>query len=75
MSPSGGLFPTWSITAQQLLFVEARLKPRLLAAPYVIAGDSFRAETPKLWSPTSIRSLSPGLTPYACTPTANERRR
>ncbi len=26
-------------------------------APFAVVGDSFRADTPRLWSPTSIRTL------------------
>ena len=26
-------------------------------APYFVVGDSFRADAPKLWSPTGLRTL------------------
>ena len=32
-------------------------------APYTVVGDSFRADTPQVWSPTSIQGLAPAY-PY-----------
>ena len=29
-----------------------------MAAPYAVVGDSFRADTPQVWSPTSIQGGS-----------------
>ncbi len=29
-----------------------------MTAPYAVVGDSFRADTPRLWSPTRIQGLS-----------------
>ena len=33
-------------------------------APYVAVGDSFRADTPQIWSPTSIHGSSGTNTAY-----------
>ena len=30
----------------------------VMAAPYTVVGDSFRADTPQLWSPTNIRGAA-----------------
>jgi hypothetical protein len=35
-----------------------------MVAPYAVVGDSFRAETPQIWSPTSIQGTAPGNTAY-----------
>ena len=37
---------------------------RIMAAPYVVAGDSFGVETPKVWSPTSVQGASPSSNAY-----------
>jgi hypothetical protein len=29
-----------------------------MAAPYAVVGDSFRADPPQIWSPTSLRAGS-----------------
>jgi len=29
----------------------------VMSAPYTVVGNSFRAETPRIWSPTRVRSL------------------
>jgi serine/threonine-protein kinase len=41
--------PTWSRTKPELLFVSA-VDLRIMSAPYVVQGDSFRAEKPQFWS-------------------------
>jgi hypothetical protein len=35
-----------------------RLEGKVMVAPYAVVGDSFRADTPQIWSPTSVRSGS-----------------
>ncbi len=54
ISTGGGVFPHWSATAHELLFVS---QGKVMAAPYAVAGDSFRAEKPQIWSPADFRSL------------------
>jgi len=31
---------------------------QIMAAPYTVVGDAFRAETPQIWSPTSGRQIA-----------------
>ena len=54
ISTEGGSFPSWSATAHELLFVN---QGKVMAAPYTVAGDSFRAEKPQIWSPVGYRGL------------------
>lgn len=35
-----------------------------MAAPYAVAGESFRADTPQVWSPTSIQGSTGTNTAY-----------
>ena len=48
------LSPCWSATAHELLFLS---QGKVMFAPYSVVGDSFRADAPKLWSPTGLRAL------------------
>jgi len=41
--------PNWSRTKKELLFVSSG-NLRIMRAPYIVEGDSFRAEKPQLWS-------------------------
>ena len=54
ISTEGGSFPSWSATAHELLFVN---QGKVMAAPYAVVGDSFRAEKPQIWSPVGFRGL------------------
>jgi serine/threonine-protein kinase len=54
VSSGGGGFPRWSPTSRELLFVQL---PNVMVAPYDVVGDSFRADKPRLWSPTGIRGV------------------
>ena len=56
VSTAGGRFPRWSATAPELLFMSAS-RP-IMVAPYAVVGDSFRADTPQVWSPTSIQAVA-----------------
>ena len=53
VSTEGGIYPRWSTTAHELLFLSPSQK-QVMFAPYTVVGDSFRADTPQIWSPTSI---------------------
>jgi hypothetical protein len=33
-----------------------------MAAPYAVVGDAFRADTPQIWSPTSIQRATSSST-------------
>jgi serine/threonine-protein kinase len=48
ISADGGFFPRWSRT-QGELFYRALDNP-IMVASYIVEGDSFRAEKPRLWS-------------------------
>ena len=65
ISTAGGRFPRWSATAPELLFIE---QATIMAARYAVIGDSFRADTPQIWSPTSIQGVAPGNAGYALHP-------
>ena len=54
VSSGGGGHPRWSAASRELLFFKF---PNVMVAPYDVVGDSFRADKPRLWSPTSIRSV------------------
>jgi hypothetical protein len=48
ISPSG--------TRVVLLFIGP--PGRIIAAPYAVVGDSFRADTPQVWSPRSVQGIT-----------------
>ena len=54
VSYEGGGHPRWSVDSRELLFFKF---PNVMVAPYNVVGDSFNADKPRLWTPTSIRSL------------------
>jgi hypothetical protein len=45
-----------------LLFIERQ--GTIMAARYAVVGDSFRADTPQIWSPTGIQAVAPGNAGY-----------
>jgi serine/threonine-protein kinase len=60
VSTTGGIYPRWSATTHELLFLNY-LDPapsKIMAAPYAVVGDSFQVGTPKVWSPTSVQRES-----------------
>ena len=46
-----------------------------MAAPYAVVGDSFRADTPQIWSPTSVQGVSTTNAGTICIRTASGSRR
>jgi Tol biopolymer transport system component len=52
VSSGGGGMPTWSRTRQELLYRTP--EGALMAVAYTVAGDSFRPETPELWSDNRV---------------------
>jgi Tol biopolymer transport system component len=62
VSTQGGTYPFWSNTAHELLFVNP--SQTVIFAPYEIVGDSFHADKPQIWSPTSIRGVRVGNAAY-----------
>jgi serine/threonine-protein kinase len=68
VSSGGGLWPTWSETSRELLFLNPN-QSKVMYAPYTVVGDSFRADKPQVWSPTGYRSIGgAGFGPYALHP-------
>jgi Tol biopolymer transport system component len=55
VSTDQGLWPRWSATANELVFLS---QGKVMFAPFAVVGDSFRADAPRLWSATSIRTLA-----------------
>jgi Tol biopolymer transport system component len=54
VSNEGGLFPRWSRTSNELLFLT---QGRVMVAPYKIVGNSFQRDKPQIWSPTGYVPL------------------
>jgi Tol biopolymer transport system component len=56
VSTAGGGSPVWSATTRELLFPggDATAPSTIMTAAYSIVGDSFRAETPRVWSPVAV---------------------
>jgi serine/threonine-protein kinase len=52
ISTDGGTWPTWSRNGRELFY--ETLNQRLMVAAYIVSGDSFVAEKPRLWSKTRI---------------------
>jgi serine/threonine-protein kinase len=65
ISTAGGRFPRWSAAAPELLCIG---QATIMAARYTVVGDSFRSETPQMWSPTSIQGVATGNAGYALHP-------
>ena len=61
ISTTGGIYPRWSAAAPELLFLN---QVKIMAAPYAVVGDSFRADTPQIWSPASIQGVSTSNSGY-----------
>ncbi len=59
VSTAGGVLPQWSPITHELLFLTQGQEVKIMAAPYTIVGDAFRAETPQIWSPTNVHGASP----------------
>jgi len=70
MSVSGGVYPAWIAATHQLVFANPYdpSPAKIMAARYEVTGDSFRAETPKVWSPTSVEGVSLSNAAYALHP-------
>ena len=61
ISTTGGITARWSATARELILNN---QTTIMSAPYAVVGDSFRADTPQIWSPTTIQGVAPGNTAY-----------
>jgi serine/threonine-protein kinase len=66
ISNNGGQLPSWSRTRSELFFREPGTQ-QIMVASYTTAGDSFRADKPRVWAPG--RSLPrPRMRSYALHP-------
>ena len=54
ISTTGGTFPTWSPTRHELFYLAP--DNRIMVVSYTVAGDSFNATKPQLWSAQPILS-------------------
>jgi serine/threonine-protein kinase len=61
----GGVFPRWSATGSQLLFLTGS---QVYVTTYTVAGDEFRAGSRELWSPTAYQLFGLKGAPYAVHP-------
>src|SRR5262245_51515192 len=52
VSTQGGTAARWSTATHALMFLT--LQGKVMTASYAVVGDSFRADPPQIWSPTSI---------------------
>jgi eukaryotic-like serine/threonine-protein kinase len=56
ISTEGGNAPRWSAATHELLFRSGvDTQGTIVAAAYSVAGESFRADAPQIWSPTNVR--------------------
>jgi len=53
ISNAGGTEPTWSLSRHELFYMAPGAA--LMVVAYSVDGDSFRADKPRLWSPTPIQ--------------------
>jgi len=54
VSTEGGIFPHWSATSNELVFLNQN---KVMFATYKVVGDSFQPDKPQVWSPTGIVSM------------------
>jgi serine/threonine-protein kinase len=62
ISTERGLYPRWSTITSELLFLT--LQGKVMSAPYAVVGDSFRADTPQIWSPVAVQGAGIGNSAY-----------
>ena len=66
ISSEPGAYPSWSRTRPELFF-RATASQQIMVVSYTTAGDAFRADKPRVWSPTRAPAR-PRLRPYALHP-------
>ena len=66
VSTEGAVYPQWSATAPELLFVD--VNGAFMFAPYDVGGGAFRMDKPRVWSPAPI--LGAGLVGFHNSPFA-----
>ena len=57
ISTAGGVYSQWSATTHELLFLN-QPQGTIMAVPYAVVGDAFRADTPQIWSPTNVQGAT-----------------
>ena len=57
ISTGGGDFPQWSSNGRELFYLTNDNK--LMVATYSASGDSFRADSPRLWSNIQLANIGP----------------
>jgi eukaryotic-like serine/threonine-protein kinase len=62
ISVGGGGFAKWSRNGKELFY--RNLDNRIMVVNYAVAGDSFRADKPQLWSPGQFTGLGAGISSY-----------
>ena len=62
---TSGRFPRWSAAGNELVLLTGS---RVVAAPYAVVGDEFRAGTAEPWSPTEYQLFGLRIIPYAVHP-------
>ncbi len=66
ISQGGGFFPQWSRSGHEIFYTSA--ERRMMVASYSAAGDSFRADSPRLWSNVVIGDRGPMNVDFALHP-------
>jgi serine/threonine-protein kinase len=54
VSTAVGIYPRWSATTRELVWVNGQAQGKLMFAPFSIAGDAFVPSKPQLWSPMDL---------------------
>jgi hypothetical protein len=54
ISTGGAVFATWSTKKNELLYLTNASPATVMAVPYTVDGNSFKAEKPRPWSPAPI---------------------
>jgi Tol biopolymer transport system component len=62
VSTAGGTVSRWSSSGRELLFLNPQGK--IMFSSYTVVGDSFMADKPQIWSPTSIVGTRTGGSGY-----------
>ena len=55
ITTDGGTFPRWSKTSNELFYLN---QGKVMVVPYTVVGNSFRADKPRVWSPTGYVPLN-----------------
>jgi serine/threonine-protein kinase len=63
VSTAGALYPRWSQTSRELLFLSPT-QNLVLFARYSATSDTFAADAPRVWSPTKYQTLPGNNLPY-----------